>query len=156
MLGGGGGVAADGVPVAGGLPGAEAAGDLLLGLGGSQVTFGLVGGGRDGGAGEEPQHVGLAVVQAFEQVPGGRLLALAAGQAGDGGQAVGDGAAECRQVLRGAAGGDVVQPGVAGQVRGVDQAAQRIRGPGGPGGVRVGLGGVLEIAEQVGFIWMSR
>src|ERR1035437_5383630 len=39
----GGGVAADGVPVAGGFLGAEPAGDLLLGLRWPDVAFGLVG-----------------------------------------------------------------------------------------------------------------
>ncbi len=40
VLGCGGGVSADGVPVAGGCLGAESAGDLLLGFGGPQVAFG--------------------------------------------------------------------------------------------------------------------
>jgi hypothetical protein len=43
VLGDGGDVAADGVPVAGDLLGAEAAGYLLLGLSGSQIAFCLVG-----------------------------------------------------------------------------------------------------------------
>jgi hypothetical protein len=38
---------------------------------------------RDGGVGQEPQHVGFAVAQAFEQRPGRRLLALGAGGAAD-------------------------------------------------------------------------
>jgi hypothetical protein len=42
VLGGGGGVAADGVAAAGDLFGAEAAGDLLLRLRGPQVAFSLV------------------------------------------------------------------------------------------------------------------
>jgi len=42
MLGSGGNVAADGVPVPGGLLGAEPAGDFLLGFGGPQVAFGLM------------------------------------------------------------------------------------------------------------------
>jgi hypothetical protein len=42
MLGGGGDVAADGVPVAGGLLRAEPAGDLLLGFRRPQVTLGLI------------------------------------------------------------------------------------------------------------------
>jgi hypothetical protein len=53
--------------------------DVLVG----QVTFGPVGCGRDGGVGQEPQHVGFAVAQAFEQRPGRRLLALGAGGAAD-------------------------------------------------------------------------
>ena len=46
----------------------EPAADLLLGLGGPQVAFGLVAGRGDGGVGQEPQHVGFAVPQAS---PGG-------------------------------------------------------------------------------------
>jgi hypothetical protein len=42
VLGGGGDVAADGIPVPGGLLGAEPAGNLLLGLGRAQVAFGLI------------------------------------------------------------------------------------------------------------------
>src|SRR5271157_6604676 len=60
VLGGGRAVAADGVPVAGGLLRAEPAADLLLGFRAPQVAFGLVGGGRDGGVGQEPEHVGFA------------------------------------------------------------------------------------------------
>src|SRR5512133_247813 len=57
VLGGGGCVAADGVAGAGGCLRAEPAADFLLGFGGAQVTFGLVGGRRDCGAGQEPQYV---------------------------------------------------------------------------------------------------
>jgi hypothetical protein len=42
VLGGGGGVSSDGVPVAGGFLRAEPAGDLLLGFRGPQVAFGLI------------------------------------------------------------------------------------------------------------------
>ena len=65
---------------------AEAAGDLLLGLRGPLVAFGLVGGRRDGRVGQEPQHVGLAVPEALQQEPGRRLLALGAEDAADLGQ----------------------------------------------------------------------
>jgi hypothetical protein len=62
----------------------EPAADLLLGLGGAQVAFGLIAGGRDGGIGQEPQHVGFAVLEAFQQVQGRGLLdVLAAGDAAD-------------------------------------------------------------------------
>src|SRR5260370_36200034 len=84
VLAGGGCVAADGVAVAGGGFGSEPAADLLLGFRGAQVAFGLVAGGWDGGVGQEPQHVGLAVLEAFQQVQGGGLLdVLAAGDAAD-------------------------------------------------------------------------
>src|SRR5262245_46485374 len=83
VLDGGGCVAADGVPVAGGFLRAEPTADLLLGFRGPQVAFGLVAGRRDGGIGEEPEYVGFAVAQAFQQRPGRRLLALGAGDAAD-------------------------------------------------------------------------
>jgi hypothetical protein len=83
VLGGGGQVAADRVPLAGGFFGAEPAGDLLLGFGWAQVAFGLVGGGRDRQVVDEPQHVVLPVAEAFEQVAAGVLLAAwAAGDLG--------------------------------------------------------------------------
>src|SRR5260370_37902337 len=80
VLGGGGDVAADGVPVAGGLLGAEPARYLLLGLGWPHIAFRLVGCGRDAQVGGEAEHVALPVAQAFEPVAAGLLLA-----AGDGG-----------------------------------------------------------------------
>src|SRR5580700_4865351 len=61
VLGGGGNVAADGVPVPGGLLGAEPAGDLLLDLGRSHVSLGLVRGRGYAQVGGEPEHVVLAV-----------------------------------------------------------------------------------------------
>ena len=66
-------VAADGVAVAGGVLGTEAAGDLLLGLGRAQVAFGLVAGGRDAQVGCEAQDVVLAIAQVFREL----LAALA-------------------------------------------------------------------------------
>ena len=45
--------------------------------------------------------------------------------------------------------GDGCQALVAGHVGGVDEAAQRACDLAGPDGVRVGLGGVFKIAEQV-------
>src|SRR5258708_38625279 len=106
VLGGGGYVAADGVPVAGDLLGAEPAGDLLLGLSGPQVAFGAV---RCGGypqVRKEPEDVLLAVVQAFQQQPGRRLLLVRARDAADFGQADEDAVTE--------------QPQVGGGVRAVD------------------------------------
>jgi hypothetical protein len=79
VLDGGGCVTADGVPVPRGGLGAEAAGDLLLGLRGPQVAFGLVGGGRNPQVGQEPQDLGLAVVQAFQEESAGFLPCLRAG-----------------------------------------------------------------------------
>src|SRR5512135_676506 len=78
VFGGGGDVAADGVPVPGGLLGAEPAGDLLLGLGWAHVPLGLVGRWWYPQVRKEPEHIVLAVVQAFQQQPGGRLLLLRA------------------------------------------------------------------------------
>jgi hypothetical protein len=122
---------------------------LLLGLGGPQVASGLVAGRGDGGVGEKPQHVGFAVAQAFQQEPGRRLPGLGAWDAADLGQPDGDAAAEQRQVLRGHLFGDGGQALAAGQVGGVDQAAQGLCDLAGPDRVRVGLGGVLDVPEQV-------
>jgi hypothetical protein len=59
--------------------------EIFCWLRGPQVTFGLVGCGRDGGVGQEPQHVGFAVAQAFRQRPARRLLGFGAGGAADAG-----------------------------------------------------------------------
>src|SRR5829696_5784934 len=61
VFGGGGEVSADSVAVLGSVLAGEAAGDLLLDLGRSQVAFGLVRGGRHLQIVGEAQHVGLAV-----------------------------------------------------------------------------------------------
>ena len=122
MLGGGGYVAADGVPVAGGLL-ERSRRSLLLGLGGPQVAFGLVVRRRDRGVGEEPEHVGFAV-EAFQQAAGGRLFLVAAGDAADLGQADGDAVAEQASGARRSLGGDGGQALAAGDVGGVDEAAQ--------------------------------
>src|SRR6266542_4078098 len=150
VLGGGGCVAADGVPVAGGFFRAKPAADLLLGFRGTQVTFGLVGGGRDGGVGEEPQYVGFAVAQAFQQGQRGGLLDVLAGHAADFGQAGEDAVAEQLQVLGDGVFRDDAQAVVAGEVGLVDEGAQLAGDLGGPDRVRVGLGGILDVPEQVG------
>src|SRR5262245_60676363 len=151
VFGGGGGVAADGVAVTGGGFGAQAAGDFLLGFGGAQVPFGLVGGGRDAGVKDEAQHVVFAVAQVFEQfLP---VLAVVEGGAGAGGQVGqpgGDGAAVGADQGDGGEGGDGGQAAGAGLVRGVDQVLQGGGDLGGPGGPGVGLGGVFEVAQKVG------
>ena len=97
--------------------------DLLLCFRGPQVAFGLVAGGRDGGVGEEPQHVGFAVLEAFQQVQGGGLLdVLAAGS--DLGQAlVLAPLQEQLEVLCGQFVRDGGQALVAGHVGGVDEGA---------------------------------
>ena len=96
------------------------------------------------------QHVGFPVAQAFQQQPGGRLPdLLAAGNAADLGQADGDAALEQLQVLCGQLARDGGQALVAGHVCGVDQAAEGTGDLAGPDRVRVALGGVLQIAEQV-------
>jgi hypothetical protein len=76
VLAGGGCVAADGVAVPGSSLGTEPAADFLLGFRGPQISLSLVAGGRDGGVGEEPQHVGFPVLQAFQQQPAGALSDL--------------------------------------------------------------------------------
>jgi len=87
------------------------------------------------------------VAQAFQH--GQRGWLLAAGDAADFGQSHGDAAAEQRQVP----GGRVARHGVkslaAGHVRLVDECAKAVCELAGPDGVRIGLGGVLKVAEQV-------
>src|SRR5512135_754443 len=151
VLAGGGCVTADGVAVPGRGLGAEPAADLLLGFRGAQVAFCQVAGGRDGGVGEEPQHVGFAVLEAFPQVQGGRLLDVAAaGDAADLGQAGVDAVAEEFQVPGGQLVRDGGQPLVAGDVGGVDEGPQLPGDLAGPDRVRVGLRGVLDVSQQVG------
>ena len=82
-------------------------------------------------------------------VRAGGCLLLAPGTRRTCGQPDGDAAAEQRQVLGGHVGGDGGQALVAGQVGGVDEAAQGLCDLAGPDGLRVGLGGVLEVPEQV-------
>jgi len=52
-------------------------------------------------------------------------------------------------VLRGHLFGDGGQALVAGQFGGVDQAAQGVGDLAGPDGLRIGLGGVFQVPEQV-------
>ena len=133
----------------GGLLGAEPAGDLLLDLRRAHVSLGLVRGRGYAQVGGEPEHVVVAVSQAFQQQPGGRLFHVGAGDPPDLGQSDADAVAEQPQVF----GLGVVRDGgqalVAGEVRGVDQGAQRPGDLAGPDGRGVGLGGVLEVSEQV-------
>src|SRR5262249_2685879 len=147
VFAGGGEVAADGVAVAGGVFGAQAAGDFLLGFGGAQVAFGLVGGGRDAGVEDEAQHVGFAGTQVFQQ-PLPVVTLVEAGGAGAGGQVGqpgGDGVAVGADQGDGGQGGNGGQAVGAGVVRGVDQPGEL----GGPGGTGVGLGGVFQVAQKV-------
>ncbi len=123
--------AADGVPVAGDLLGAEPARYLLLGLSRPQAALGLVRSGRYPQAGAEPQHAGLPVAQAFQQVAAGLLLP--AGDAGDLGQAGQDAMPERVDQGRGDAGGDGGQALGAGGVRGMDEPLQGLAGLDGTG-----------------------
>ena len=148
VLAGSGDVAADGVAVPGGFLAAEPAGDFLLGLRRARVPFGLVGGGRDAQVIDEAQDVVVAVAQCFEQ--GAVLELLAALAAGYLAQAEDDAVPE--GVLQRC--GDQVGHGgqvlVAGGVRGVDEAAQRVGDLDGPVRAGVGLGGVGEVAKEMG------
>ena len=128
------------------------AGDVLLGLRRPYPALADVIRRPDRGVSGEPEHVVFTVAAELEQVAAGVLGGgvLRAGDAGDGGQADGDGAAELpdhglRFVL-----GDGGQAVVAGVVPGVDQAAEPPLSLGWPVRVRVGLGGVLVIPEYVG------
>src|SRR5580658_5524943 len=106
VLSGGGNVAADGVPVPGGLLGAEPAGDLLLDLGRAHVSLSLVRGRGYAQVKGEPEHVVLAVAQAFQQQPGGQLSRLGAGDPPDLGQSDADAVPEQPQVFRFGVGGN--------------------------------------------------
>src|SRR3979409_1097203 len=134
-------VFADGVDVAAdveavlgdGLAG-ESSGDLLLGLGGSQVAFAEVVGGPDPGVGAEGEDIVFVVVEELQQGPAGWLGGGAAwaGVGSDFGEDAPDGAAERadQRVSDGCC--DRWQVDVAGVVPGVDQAAQRALGLLGP------------------------
>jgi hypothetical protein len=142
-------VAADGVTVAGAGLGAEPAADFLLCFRRPQVALGLVRRRGDAGVGEEPQHVGFPVAEAFQQGAAGLLPGVRAGDPGDLRQPDDDRAAEKLQVSGGIVGGDAGQALVPGDVGGVDQRPQRLGRLAGPDGARVGLGGVFQVPEQV-------
>jgi hypothetical protein len=100
--------------------------------------------------GEEPEHVVFAVFEAFQEAAGGRLFLVAAGDAGNLGQAHDDAVAEQPQVpgcllLR-----DGGQALVAGDVGGVDEGTQLVCDLDRPDGTGVVLGGGFQVAEQVG------
>ena len=104
--------------------------------------------GRDPQVGQEPEHVGLAVLQAFQQEPAGLLPCLRAGDPANLLQA-GEDAERDRPGSAAGCSSETAAIPRAGLVRGVDEGAERVRGLAGPDGVRVGLGGVLQIAQQV-------
>jgi hypothetical protein len=83
------------------------------------------------------------VLEAFEQVPGARLLAGRAGHAADGGQAGVDAVPEQAQVPRDRLIRDDGQSLAACEVGGVDEGTQLAGDLPGPDRLRVGLGGVL-------------
>src|SRR6516165_4617603 len=83
------------------------------------------------------------VFEAFQQVPGGRLLGLCAWDAADGGQAGVDAVPEQAQVPRDRLIRDDGQSLAACEVGGVDEGAQLAGDLPGPDRLRVGLGGVL-------------
>ena len=87
--------------------------------------------------------------EAFQQGQGGCLLAFRAGDAADFRQADADAVAEQQQVSGDRVVGDGGQSLAAGGVRGVDEGAQLVGDLAGPDRVRVRLGGVLKVAQQV-------
>ena len=119
----------------------------FAGSGWPQVTFCLVRRGRYPQVGDEAEHVGLPVAQAFQQVPPGPLLAARdAGHLGKAGQ---DAGAERVDEGRGDGLGDGGQALGAGGVGGVDQALQRLGDLDGPVRARARLGGIGQVAQQV-------
>src|SRR5258708_23885321 len=121
--------------------------DLLLGLSGPQVALRLVGRGWYPQVTGEAEHVVLPAAQAFEQVAAGLLLA--AGDAGNLGQADQDAVAERVDQGRGHLARDGGHALGAGGVRGVDEPLQGLAGLGGPVRIRVGLGGAGPVAPEV-------
>jgi len=105
----------------------------------------------------EPQHVGLPVRAEFQQVPSGVLGGgvLRPGDARDVGQPGQDGAAELFDQRVADVRRDLVLALLAGVVPGADQAAQRPLRLGRPDRVRPALGGVLEVADDVGVMPIS-
>ena len=149
MLDGGGRVAADRVPVACRGLGAKPAEDLLLCLRRPQVALGLVGRRGNPQVGKEPQDVGLAVAQAFQDEPARLLPGLRTGNAADLLQPDEDRGAEQPQVSGVVFVRDGGQFLAAGGVRGVDESAESVRGLTRPERVRVLLGGILQIAQDM-------
>ena len=133
-------------------------------LEGRSSRLGDVAGGRHGRVGKEPQDVGFAVVEAFEQ-EAGLLLARAAGVVQGRRQpdqdAVAEGPQEFADGLGRGAGGAVpavmtarISRGgevalVLGVVAGVDQPAQGVGGLGRPVLIGVDLGGIVKITTEV-------
>jgi hypothetical protein len=151
VLGGGGDVAADGVPVLGGSLGAEPAGDLLLGLGRAEVAFGLVGGGRYVQVAGEAQHIVFTIAQDFQQDPPDRLLdgLGRSGDAPDVGEADPDAVAEVVDQFLPGLGVDLGAALGAGEIGLVDEGADRGLDLLGPVRAGIGPGAVLKIAKQV-------
>ena len=118
---------------------------------GSQVSFGLVGGGRDAQVGGEAQDVVLAVAQVFQEPLAGVAVvhAEAAGAGGQVGQAGGDAVAVGGDQGSADAGRDGGQVLVRGRGRRRGSGRRRGGDLGRPGGTGVALGGVFEVAQQV-------
>jgi hypothetical protein len=106
VLGGGGDVAADGVPVAGGGFGAEPPGYFCWVFAGRRSRSAPLEVGGIRRSDKEPQDVMLTVVQVFQQHPGRRLLLVRAAHAAYLGQAHQDAVAEQPQVRCCSGGGD--------------------------------------------------
>jgi hypothetical protein len=115
-----------------------------LHLAGSQIAFGLVGGGWHLEVVGEAQDVGFAVAQHLKQEPGLAFTWTRAVRCGVGQPDEHAGAEPCDQLV---ADGtvDCVKVLVAGQVGVVDQLAQRLGDLGRPVRVGVDLGGTLKI-----------
>jgi hypothetical protein len=145
-------VPADGVPVPGGFLRAEPAADFLLGFRWSCVPFSLVARGGNRGVGQEPQDVGFAVPEAFRQEAGRGLLLAGAGDAADFGQPGEHAVPEQPAVFCDRGFGYGGQALVAGEVGLVDEGTQLAGDLGCPDRVWVGLGGVLQVAKEMGFM----
>ena len=151
VLAGGVDVASDVEAVLGNVVAGQAAGDFLLGLEGADAALADVIRGPDAGVLGEQEHVAAAVAAEFQQLAAGPLFraVLRPGDAGHAREAGQDRVPELVLQRFPHAGGDGLQALLAGGVPGMDEAAQRPPRLHGPNRVRVCLGAVLVVAQDV-------
>jgi hypothetical protein len=151
VLAGGVDVASDVEAVLGDVVAGQAAGDFLLGLEGADAALADVIRGPDAGVLGEQEHVAAAVAAEFQQLAAGPLFraVLRPGDAGHAREAGQDRVPELVLQRFPHAGGDGLQALLACGVPGMDEAAQRPLRLHGPDRVRVCLGAVLVVAQDV-------
>src|SRR5215813_10047839 len=144
-------VAADIEPVLGGVFAGEPAGYLLLSFQRPDAALADVVRGPYPGVAGEPEHVVLPVTAEFEQVTSGTLGSgvLRFGAARNPGPAGQHRVPELLDRRARGTGRDLAQASVTSIVPGLDQAAQRPLRLDGPDRAMVGLGGVLEVTDEM-------